>query len=138
MTGRVLGALCAVAAFFALPSVAEARLQCVAYARGNSDVQISGNARDWWANAAGTYSRGVILQCGEGEAVRHFKDGMLKCAPAMEVPDCTERTNLRKFGTGDMFFTYRSTVCANSVRSTSREADMDEMTLNGGVGDNGY
>ena len=87
---------------------------------------------------AGTYSNGVILQCAEHEAVRHFKDGMLKCAPAMEVPDCTERTNLRKFGTGDMFFTYRSTVCANNVRNTSREADMDEMTLNGGVGDNGY
>jgi len=87
---------------------------------------------------AGTYSNGVILQCAEHEAVRHFKDGMLKCAPAMEVPDCTERTNLRKFGTGDMFFTYRSTVCANSVRTTSREADMDEMSLNGGVGDNGY
>jgi hypothetical protein len=87
---------------------------------------------------AGIYSNGVILQCAEREAVRHFKGGMLKCAPAMEVPDCTERTNLRKFGTGDMFFTYRSTVCANTVRSTSHEAELDEMSLNGGVGDNGY
>jgi hypothetical protein len=87
---------------------------------------------------AGTYSSGVILQCAEHEAVRHFKDGMLKCAPAVEVPDCTERTNLRKYGTGDMFFTYRSTVCANSVRNTSHDAELDEMSLNGGVGDNGY
>ncbi len=87
---------------------------------------------------AGTYSTGVILQCGENEAVRHFKNGVLKCALAVPVPDCTERTNLRKFGTGDMFFTYRSTVCADNVRTTSREADMDEMSLNGGVGDNGY
>jgi len=70
MTGRVLGALCAVAAFFALPSVAEARLQCVAYARGNSDVQISGNARDWWANAAGTYSRGQTPRAGSVLAFR--------------------------------------------------------------------
>jgi len=27
------------------------------------------------------------------------------------VPDCTERTNLRKYGSGDMFFTYVSKVC---------------------------
>ena len=24
---------------------------------------------------------------------------------------CTERTNLRKYGTADMFFTYRTKVC---------------------------
>jgi len=38
-------------------------------------------------------------------AVRHFKDGMLKCALAQKVPDCTGRTNLCKRGTSDMFFT---------------------------------
>ncbi len=65
---------------------------------------------------AGTYIKGVILECGEHEAVRHFKEGMLKCAPAVDVPDCTERTNLRKYGTGDMFFTFRTTVCASSAR----------------------
>jgi hypothetical protein len=37
-----------------------------------------------------------VLSCGPGMAVRHFKDGMLKCAIAQKVPDCTERTNLRK------------------------------------------
>jgi hypothetical protein len=36
---------------------------------------------------------------------------MLKCAPAEKVPDCTERDNLRKYGSGDMFFTYVSKVC---------------------------
>jgi hypothetical protein len=53
-----------------------------------------------------------VLSCGTGMAVRHFKDGMLKCAIARKVPDCTERTNLRKWGTGDMFFTYATRVCA--------------------------
>jgi len=53
-----------------MPSVAEARLQCVAYARGNSDVQISGNARDWWANAAGSYGRGQTPRAGSVLAFR--------------------------------------------------------------------
>jgi hypothetical protein len=88
---------------------------------------------------AGTYSSGVILQCGEHEAVRHYKDGMLKCAPAMPVPDCTERTNLRKYGTGDMFFTYRSTVCATPAKTASatRDVDIDNTALGGGVGASG-
>ena len=42
--------------------------------------------------------------CAPHQALRHFKNGVLKCALAVPVPDCTERTNLRKFGTGDMFF----------------------------------
>jgi hypothetical protein len=86
---------------------------------------------------AGLYEKGVILQCGEHEAVRQYKDGMLKCAPAEAVPDCTERTNLRKYGTGDMFFTYRSKVCATEARTASHEIELDGGTLSGGVGD-GY
>ncbi|HKQ10745.1 MAG TPA: hypothetical protein VJS85_06110, partial [Rhizomicrobium sp.] len=57
-----------------------------------------------------------VLSCRPGEAVRHFKDGMLKCAVARKVPDCTERTNLRKWGTGDMFFTYVTRVCLEQKR----------------------
>ena len=57
-----------------------------------------------------------VLSCGPGQAVRHFKDGMLKCAVAQKVPDCTERTNLRKWGTGDMFFTYVTRVCLDQKR----------------------
>ncbi len=53
------------------------------------------------------------------EALRHFKDGMLKCAPALPVPDCTERTNLRRYGTGDLFFSYRASVCVTAARSAS-------------------
>jgi hypothetical protein len=60
---------------------------------------------------ATTYEDAEALMCGAGKAVRHFKDGMLKCAPAEKVVDCTERTNLRKYGTGDMFFTYVTQVC---------------------------
>jgi len=84
---------------------------------------------------AGLFTKGVILNCGEHEAVRHYKDGMLKCAPAMPVPDCTERTNLRKYGTGDMFFSYRGRVCTGS--EARRELNLDDGSLNGGVGDDG-
>jgi hypothetical protein len=85
---------------------------------------------------AGTYDHGQTLVCAEHEALRHYKDGMLKCAPAVPVKDCTERTNLRKYGTGDLFFSYRSKVCATPAReaSRSRELDLSGMTLQGGVG----
>lgn len=33
-------------------------IQCVAFARSASDVQLSGNAGNWWNNAEGVYSRG--------------------------------------------------------------------------------
>jgi len=83
---------------------------------------------------AGTYQNGTVLECAEHEALRHFKDGMLKCAPAVPVPDCTERTNLRRYGTGDMFFSYRSQVCVTSTKTAQRELDVTGMTLEGGVG----
>jgi len=57
-----------------------------------------------------------ILSCAPGQAARHLKDAMLKCAVAQRVPDCTERTNLRKWGTGDMFFSYVSRVCVEDRR----------------------
>ena len=109
-----------------------------------------------------------ILSCGPGQAVRHFKDGMLKCAVAQKVPDCTERTNLRKWGTGDMFFTYVTRVCldlkremvggmsqvsasysyqmtqeqrnmaAAAAAAKARELHLSNMSLNGGVGHGGY
>jgi len=60
---------------------------------------------------AASVSGGLTLTCGAHEALRHYKDGLLKCAPAVPVPDCTERTNLRKYGTADMFFSYRAQVC---------------------------
>ncbi len=84
---------------------------------------------------AGTYEHGQTLMCAMHEALRQYKDGMLKCAPAVPVKDCTERTNLRKFGTGDMFFSYRTKVCATTAREMrARTLDLSGMTLQGGVG----
>ncbi len=89
---------------------------------------------------AGTYEHGTVLQCGPHEALRHYKDGMLKCAPAVPVKDCTERTNLRLYGTGDFFFSFRAQVCAGAAKTASAHAvELSGMALDGGVGaDSGY
>ena len=39
-------------------------LQCVAFARSDSNISLSGNAADWWDNAAGVYARGNRPQPG--------------------------------------------------------------------------
>jgi hypothetical protein len=62
---------------------------------------------------AGAFEGAELIQCRPREALRHYKGGMLKCAPAVAVPDCTERANLRKWGTGDMFVSYFSQVCVD-------------------------
>ena len=90
---------------------------------------------------AGTYDHGQVLMCADHESLRHFKDGMVKCAPSIPVPDCTERTNLRRWGTGDFFFSYRAKVCVTSSSyasetTTATQAELSGMTLDGGVGDN--
>lgn len=64
MHKNVVAALLALLSLFALPSAAQARLQCVTFARQVSDVQISGNARDWWGNAEGRYDRGHAPKAG--------------------------------------------------------------------------
>jgi hypothetical protein len=84
---------------------------------------------------AGLYEHGQTLVCAEHEALRHYKDGMLKCAAVVPVKDCTERTNLRKYGTGDLFFSYRSKVCATPAREArTRAIELTGMSLEGGVG----
>ncbi|MBK8631416.1 MAG: CHAP domain-containing protein [Sphingomonadales bacterium] len=45
-------------------------LQCVPYARETSGVEIFGNARTWWGQAAGRYERGYAPKVG---AVMAFK-----------------------------------------------------------------
>ena len=75
---------------------------------------------------ASTFTNGQQIVCADHEALRHFKDGMLKCAIAVPVPDCTERTNLRRWGTGDMFFSYRTRVCAQTHREYSEMAQRQE------------
>ncbi|MCE2565706.1 CHAP domain-containing protein [Komagataeibacter sp. FNDCF1] len=39
-------------------------IQCVAFAKSASDVEIRGNAVDWWYNAAGRYARGSAPEEG--------------------------------------------------------------------------
>ena len=40
------------------PAAARDYLQCVPFARAESGVEIRGNAKTWWSQAAGTYQRG--------------------------------------------------------------------------------
>ncbi|ALH82101.1 CHAP domain-containing protein [Sphingopyxis sp. J-6] len=42
----------------ATPAAARGYLQCVPFARAESGVEIRGNAKTWWSQAAGTYERG--------------------------------------------------------------------------------
>jgi surface antigen len=63
-TLAVLGALALL-----MPAQATA-LQCVPYARQASGVQIFGNAKTWWTQAAGRYERGSKPKVG---AVMSFK-----------------------------------------------------------------
>ena len=39
-------------------------LQCVTYARGATGIELSGNAANWWDNAAGLYARGNAPESG--------------------------------------------------------------------------
>ncbi len=39
-------------------------IQCVAYARNASGIVLSGNASNWWDNAAGLYARGSAPEAG--------------------------------------------------------------------------
>ncbi|MCW1381251.1 CHAP domain-containing protein [Novosphingobium sp. KCTC 2891] len=70
MLRAALATLLAFLSLVAMPTAAQARLQCVAYAREVGDVQLTGNAREWWGNAAGTYERGQRPEAG---AVLAFK-----------------------------------------------------------------
>ena len=42
----------------AIPQAAQARLQCVPFARAQSGIEIFGDAGTWWRQAAGVYARG--------------------------------------------------------------------------------
>ncbi len=39
-------------------------IQCVAFARADTDIALSGNADDWWQNAEGVYARGTAPEIG--------------------------------------------------------------------------
>ena len=67
---RTISGLLALATAVAVPVAAQARLQCVAFARQVSAVQLSGNARDWWGHAEGVYTRGNTPRAGAVLAFR--------------------------------------------------------------------
>ncbi len=56
-------------ASFIVPSQVMA-LQCVPYAREVSGIEIFGNARTWWGQAAGRYARGTMPEVGAVMAFR--------------------------------------------------------------------
>ncbi len=62
--------LSAAAALSLLVSAPAMALQCVPFARQLSGVQIFGNAKTWWVQAAGRYARGSEPKVG---AVMSFK-----------------------------------------------------------------
>lgn len=59
---RFLGAFAASLLMFAglaaTPAAARGYLQCVPFARAESGIEIHGNAKTWWSQAAGAYDRG--------------------------------------------------------------------------------
>lgn len=55
---------------FAAAMPAEARWQCVTYARHVSDIEIRGNAHTWWAQAEGRYERGSEPEVGSVMVLR--------------------------------------------------------------------
>jgi surface antigen len=67
---RATAGLLALAGAVTVPVAAQARIQCVAYARQISAVQLSGNARDWWGHAEGVYNRGSAPRAGAVLAFR--------------------------------------------------------------------
>jgi hypothetical protein len=69
-TLRTITGILALGSAFAVPVAAQARLQCVTYARQVSAVQLSGNARDWWGHAQGVYDRGNAPRKGAVLAFR--------------------------------------------------------------------
>jgi hypothetical protein len=63
------------------------------------------------AGLAGGLEQGQQLECYPGEALRHYRGGALRCAPAEDVTDCTERDAMRRNGVGTYFFSYPYQVC---------------------------
>ena len=55
----VVASVVAIAGLLAgTPAAARGYLQCVPFARAESGVEIRGNAKTWWSQAAGQYERG--------------------------------------------------------------------------------
>ncbi len=67
-------------------------LQCVAFAKEASDVQLPGNAVDWWDNAAGLYARGQRPEIG---SVLSFQaNGRMPLGHVAVVSDVVDSRNI--------------------------------------------
>ena len=55
---------------FAIAMPAQARWQCVTYARSVTAFEIHGNAHTWWAQAEGEYARGATPEIGSVMVLR--------------------------------------------------------------------
>jgi hypothetical protein len=99
-----------------------------------------GDVVDSEQGVAGVFEGAQALDCAPGQALRHYRDGAVKCAAQERVPDCTERRNMRRYGLGDLFFSYHAKVCARVTASaaTASHAGAEvevEGQFNGGVGE---
>ena len=116
-----------------------------------SDLHVViGDVVDSDQGIAAVYEGGTTLVCRAGEALRHYQDGIVRCAVAEQLEDCVERTNMRRYGVGDVFFSFQAKVCARVVgaryvhsgrsersRGYSErriELQLNGMSLSGGVG----
>ena len=83
---RFLGAFALCASLLAsVPATARDYLQCVPFARAESGVEIRGNAKTWWAQAAGEYDRG-----------QEPRKGAVMAFAGMTVPGGNQRRAIRQ------------------------------------------
>jgi hypothetical protein len=102
-----------------------------------------GDVVDSEQGMAGVFVGAQELKCAPGQALRHYRDGTVKCAVAERVSDCAERRNMRRYGIGDLFFSYRAKICArvaswaathgSSSASSGAEVEV-QGSFEGGVG----
>jgi surface antigen len=64
LTAAIASAMTLAGLLASAPAAAKSYLQCVPFARAESGIDIRGNARTWWAQAAGSYARGNEPQPG--------------------------------------------------------------------------
>lgn len=97
-----------------------------------------GDVVDSQQGMAGVFEGAQEITCAPGQALRHYRDGTVKCAVAERLTDCTERQNMRRYGLGDIFFTYRAKVCARVASYSAARAGTEvevEGSFTGGVGE---
>jgi surface antigen len=68
-------------------------IQCVAFAKQDAGIQISGNARDWWGRAAGIYERG--LRPEEGSVLSFRANGRMPLGHVAVVSGVEDSRTIR-------------------------------------------